>query len=122
MSKILVVEDEKAVREIACRILRSRGYNVLEAENGVEALRLAQNYEHHIHLAVTDVVMPGIGGKTVIARLEKFRPGIKALFISGYTENAIVHHGILDSGVDFLPKPFTADGLARKIREMLDKI
>jgi FixJ family two-component response regulator len=71
-------------------------------------------------MVLTDVVMPGMGGKALVSRIGELRPGVKTLFISGYTDNAISHHGILDSGVAFLQKPFTLDGLVRKVREVLD--
>jgi two-component system, cell cycle sensor histidine kinase and response regulator CckA len=117
---VLVVEDEEAVRALTCRVLANNGYNVLEAADGMEALRIAQKNETQIHLVITDVVMPGIGGKILLSRIEDFLPDIKSLFISGYTDNAIVHHGILDSGIAFLQKPFGVDGLLRKVREVLD--
>jgi two-component system cell cycle sensor histidine kinase/response regulator CckA len=117
---ILMVEDETAVRTLACRILKDRGYKVLEAMEGTEALRLAKEYSGEIHMVITDVIMPGSGGARLVAGLEAERPGIKALYISGYTDNAIVHHGILDSNVAFLQKPFTVEGLARKVRDVLD--
>jgi two-component system cell cycle sensor histidine kinase/response regulator CckA len=117
---ILVVEDEEAVRALTVRILQDRGYHVLAAEDGLEALRVAQDYQEEIHLIVTDVVMPGISGKILVARLETIRPHIKALYISGYTDNSIVHHGILDSNVAFLQKPFSIDSLARKVRAVLN--
>ena len=117
---ILVVEDEEAVRSLVCRVLADNGYNVLEAAAGMEALRIAQNNIQQIQLVITDVIMPGIGGKELLSRIEAILPGIKSLFISGYTDNAIVHHGILDSGIAFLQKPFTVDGLLRKVRKVLD--
>ncbi|MBN1570573.1 MAG: PAS domain S-box protein [Acidobacteria bacterium] len=117
---VLLVEDEMAVKELAARILREQGYNVLEASNGTEALRIAQEYAGEIHLIVTDVVMPGFSGKALVSRLESARPDIKALYISGYTDDAIVHHGILDSHVEFLQKPFTGGRLVRKVREVLN--
>ncbi|MBN1566707.1 MAG: PAS domain S-box protein [Acidobacteria bacterium] len=117
---LLIAEDETAVRDLACRILRDRGYTVLEAADGIEALRISQNYRKAIHLVVTDVVMPGMGGKTLVSNLEELRPGIKSLFISGYSDNAISHQGILDSNVYFLQKPFSIESLIRKIREVLD--
>jgi two-component system cell cycle sensor histidine kinase/response regulator CckA len=117
---VLLVEDEASVRTLACRILRERGYTVLEGSNGKEALRVAQEFAGEIHLVLTDVVMPEMSGKTLVTQIEAARPGIKALFISGYTDNAIVHHGILESNVAFLQKPFSADGLARKVREVID--
>jgi CheY-like chemotaxis protein len=117
---VLVVEDEASVRSLACRILRERGYTVLEAPNGNEALDIAQMHAGEIHLVLTDVVMPGVGGRELVSRLAASRPGIKALYVSGYTDNAIVHHGVLDSDVDFLQKPFTVEGLARKVRAVID--
>jgi two-component system, cell cycle sensor histidine kinase and response regulator CckA len=117
---ILVVEDEDAVRALVCHILDDHGYKVLEAADGMQAFHIVQENTHPIHLIITDVVMPGIGGKMLLSRIEDILPGVKSLFISGYTDNAIVHHGILDSGVAFLQKPFTVDGLLRKVREVLD--
>jgi two-component system cell cycle sensor histidine kinase/response regulator CckA len=117
---VLIVEDEAAVRALASRVLNERGYHVLEAANGMDALRVAQDYAKEIHLVLTDVVMPGISGRVLVSRLEPDRPRIKALFISGYTENAIVNHSILDSDVAFLQKPFSVDGLVRKVREVLN--
>jgi two-component system, cell cycle sensor histidine kinase and response regulator CckA len=117
---VLVIEDEIAVRSLASRILRDRGYNILEAKDGTEALSLAWKHKGEIHLVLTDVVMPGLGGTTLVARLKTVRPSLKALYISGYTDNAIVHHGILDSHVAFLQKPFTVESLARKVREVLN--
>jgi two-component system, cell cycle sensor histidine kinase and response regulator CckA len=120
LETVLLVEDESAVRSLTSRILRDRGYNVLEAADGMEALRISQEYKSEIQLVLTDVVMPGMGGKALVSRIGELRPGVKTLFISGYTDNAISHHGILDSGVAFLQKPFTLDGLVRKVREVLD--
>ncbi len=116
---ILLVEDEAAVRNLASRILKDRGYVVLEAGNGTEALRLAGEFSGEIHMVLTDVIMPGMSGSVLASRLETVRPGIRSLFISGYTDNAIVHHGILDSGVAFLEKPFSPNRLASKVREVL---
>ena len=117
---ILIVEDETAVRTLACRILEDRGYTVLKARESSEALRLAKEYSGEIQMVITDVVMPGLSGPRLVSGFEAERPGIKALYISGYTDNAIVHHGILDSNVAFLQKPFTVEGLARKVRDVLD--
>ncbi len=117
---LLIVEDEQAVRELAARILRDRGYRVLEAASGQEALQMAQEYMGTIQLVLTDVVMPGISGRNLVSRLEESRPTIKSLFVSGYTDNAIVHHGILDSNVAFLQKPFTVERIIRKVREVLN--
>jgi two-component system cell cycle sensor histidine kinase/response regulator CckA len=98
---VLVVEDEDSVRSFVSRVLRSRGFNVLEAADGREALHIARDYPNEIHLVISDVVMPGVGGRALIFHLEEVRPRIKSLFISGYTDNAIVHHGILDSAWSF---------------------
>jgi PAS domain S-box-containing protein len=117
---VLVVEDETAVRSLICRVLRDRAYNVLEAADGMEAIRLSQDYGKEIHLVITDVVMPGLGGRLLVSSLQEARPGIRSLFISGYTDNAVVHRGILDSEVAFLQKPFSIDSLLRKVRKVLD--
>ncbi|GAB4402016.1 MAG: hypothetical protein Kow00123_11880 [Anaerolineales bacterium] len=118
---VLVVEDEANVRAIVTRTLTEQGYTVLEAADGYEALRLARDYEGEIHLLLTDVVMPQMGGKELSERFAAIRPGVKTLFMSGYTDNAIVHRGILDPGVAFLQKPFTAAALARRVRQALDR-
>ncbi|MBN1567950.1 MAG: PAS domain S-box protein [Acidobacteria bacterium] len=117
---ILVAEDEVAVRALALRILQDRGYHAIEAADGIEALCMAQEYAGDIHLVLTDVIMPGMSGKELVSKIKKTRPGVKALYISGYTDNAIVRHGVLDPGVAFLQKPFTIDGFARKVRETID--
>ncbi len=117
---VLIAEDEPSVLALAAQILRGRGYTALEAASGKKALDIAEKYAGEIHLVLTDVVMPGISGRELVSRLEAMRPGIKSLYFSGYTDNAIVHHGILDSGVAFLQKPFTVEGLARKVREVLN--
>ena len=118
---ILVVEDEEDVRKLAVRILERQGYKVLEASQGLDAFLIAEKYEDLIHLLVTDVVMPKISGRELADRIAEIRPEIKVLYMSGYTDNAIVHHGVLGEGMKFIQKPFTVDGLARKIREVLDK-
>ena len=118
---VLVVEDEEAVWALACRILRSRGYEVLEAADGMEGLRISEECAAEIHMILTDVIMPGMSGKDLISQIRAVRPNIKALFVSGYKDNAIVQHGILKSTVNFLQKPFTGDSLARKVREVIDK-
>jgi DNA-binding NtrC family response regulator len=117
---VLLVEDEPSLRAMASRILCERGYSVFEASNGNEALAITQKHVGKIHLVVTDVVMPEMGGRALVSQLKVTRPGIKALFVSGYTDNAIVHHGILDSDVNFLQKPFTVGSLLNKVREVLD--
>ncbi len=118
---VLLVEDEQAVRNLAARVLREQSYHVLEASDGNEALLLAENHrEERIHILVTDVVMPQMGGRELADRLRTLRPGIKVLFTSGYTDNAIVHHGALDHGVEFLQKPFSPSALGLKVRKVLD--
>jgi two-component system cell cycle sensor histidine kinase/response regulator CckA len=118
---ILLVEDEPSVRALASQALRGRGYTVLAASNGEEALRLVKGRETEIALLVTDVVMPQMNGKELADRLQAIHPALQVLFASGYTENTIVHHGVLEPGVAFLSKPFTPTALARKIREGLDR-
>jgi CheY-like chemotaxis protein len=117
---VLVVEDEPAVRGLAVRVLRNLGYTVLEAINGAEGRGVAQGYTGAIDLLLADVVMPEVGGKVLAEQLIGQYPGLKVLFMSGYTDNAIVHHGRLDEGVAFLQKPFTPAALARKLRTVLD--
>jgi len=117
---VLLVEDEEVVRGLARQILEDAGYYVLVAQQGEEAVRLCNEHAKEIHLLLTDVVMPGAGGKVVADRLSALRPGIKVLFMSGYTDEAIVHHGVLDSNVEFIQKPFTPLALSKKVREVLD--
>jgi two-component system, cell cycle sensor histidine kinase and response regulator CckA len=117
---ILFVEDEDSVRNLANRILQQKGYKTLVAANGMEALRMAGDYDGKIHLVLTDVVMPGMSGTTLVTRLQAMRPGIKSLYVSGYTDNGIVHHGTLDSDVAFLQKPFSIESLTQKVRHVID--
>ena len=118
---ILFVEDEASVRSITREILENYGYTVLEAEDGQQALNLAASFDGHIDLLLTDVVMPHMSGKEVAERLRRVRPDIRALYISGYTEDSIVHQGILDKEIDFLAKPFMPVQLAKRIRLALDR-
>ncbi|MFQ5576956.1 MAG: ATP-binding protein, partial [Anaerolineae bacterium] len=118
---VLLVEDETAVRELASTVLRTQGYTVLQAADGAEALRVAGEYGAKIDLLLTDVIMPRMGGKELADRLVKARPGLKVLFTSGYTGNAIVHHGVLEPDLAFLQKPFSAVALARAVRQTLDE-
>jgi two-component system, cell cycle sensor histidine kinase and response regulator CckA len=117
---ILLVEDEEDVRDLARDILGLMGYKLVTASHPVEALQVSQDHTSVIHLLLTDVVMPGMSGRQLADRLVADRPGLKVLFMSGYTDNAIVHHGVLDPGTAFVQKPFTPDSLTRKVREALD--
>jgi signal transduction histidine kinase len=117
---VLVAEDDLAVRSVTVNMLRKRGYTVLEAESPGEALRLAGEHPDPIHLLVTDVVMPEMGGRELADAIVLVRPQVRVLFVSGYTENAIVHQGVLDRGIAFLSKPFTIQSLAAKVRSVLD--
>lgn len=119
---ILLVEDEDLVRELAYEILVTEGYTVLEASHGAEALKISERYAHRIHLLLTDVVMPGgISGPELAERLAPLRRNMEVLYISGYTDNAIVQHSILTSTASFLEKPFTPSDLAHKVRDVLDQ-
>jgi two-component system cell cycle sensor histidine kinase/response regulator CckA len=118
---ILLVEDEDAVRSLTRYTLQMQGYAVLEARDGEEALRVADQHQGQIHLLMTDVVMPRMGGRRVAERLAQTHPGVKALFLSGYTDDAVVRHGILEGEVAFLQKPFTPSALAQKVRDVLDQ-
>jgi signal transduction histidine kinase/ActR/RegA family two-component response regulator len=117
---ILLVEDQDEVRQVARQALRRYGYHVIEAANAGEALLACEQHPRAIHLLLTDVVMPMMSGREIAERLLKIRPELKVLFMSGYTENAIVHHGILDSGIAYLQKPIVPETLARRVREVLD--
>ena len=117
---VLLVEDDEAVRALARKMLAAHGYTVLAAASGAEALKLAADHTGPIHLLVTDVVLPGMSGRELATRFQSVRPGLKVLYTSGYTDDAVVHHGVLDPGIAFLQKPFTSGTLARKVRETLD--
>lgn len=112
-------ETERALRELVRDILAAEGYRVLSAGDGAQALQLAAAHEGPIHLLVTDVVMSHVSGKVLADQLAPSHPEMRALFTSGYTDNAIVHHGVLDEGVQFLSKPFEMEALIRKVREVL---
>jgi PAS domain S-box-containing protein len=117
---VLLVEDEEQVRSILKRILEEQGYSVLAASNGDEALEISKNFELDIKLMITDVVMPQMSGRELSERLQAVRPGVPVIFMSGYTDDAIVRHGLLDEKLNFIQKPFDSASVARKVREVLD--
>jgi len=117
---VLVAEDVTAVRAVTREMLRRYGYTVLEAADGATALEVAANFKEPIHLLLTDVVMPDLNGRDLAARLQAARADLKVLFMSGYTDDAVVRHGILQQGIAYLQKPFTPESLARKVRTVLD--
>jgi CheY-like chemotaxis protein len=117
---VLVVDDDAGVRRLASRILRTRGYSVLEASSGAEALVVARAWHGRIHLLVTDLVMPEMSGWELAKRLQDERPGQETLYISGYVENAAVLRGLVDKQAHFLQKPFEADALVQKVGALLD--
>jgi two-component system cell cycle sensor histidine kinase/response regulator CckA len=116
---VLLVEDEEQVRVLASHLLRRLGYTVLEARRAGDALAIAADHVGDIDLLLTDVIMPEMGGRVLAERVQAERPEIRVLFMSGYTDDAIVHHGVLDAGMKFLQKPLTPDSLARRVREVL---
>src|SRR6185503_7961329 len=117
---VLLVEDEEMVRSLSERTLRGRGYTVLSAPHGPAALELLGRHTGPIQLLLTDVVMPQMSGKDLADRVSQLHPGIRVLYMSGYTEDTIGHHGMLENGVSLLQKPFTPTSMARKVREVLD--
>jgi len=118
---ILIVEDDETVRKLAMRILKRQGYMVLEAHDVDEAFQICEDMKEPIRLILTDVVMPQLSGRQLVEQIRQVRQDFKVLYMSGYADNAIVHHGVLEKGMNFIQKPFTLEGLARKIREVLDK-
>ena len=119
---ILLVEDEEAVCSLVRGVLESRGYDVLEAKGAYDALEIGGRHKKHIHLLLTDVVMPQVSGRELAEHLAPLNPETKVLYMSGYADHAVVHHGLLEPGTVFLQKPFTPDALARKVREVLDGV
>jgi len=118
---ILIIEDEEGVRESAAEMLKMQGYNVLKAGNGEEAISVCSGYKDDIHLVLLDVVIPGLRGPELFEKIKEIHQESAVLFMSGYTDNVIVHHGILKEGLEFIQKPFTLEDISKKIREVLDK-
>jgi len=117
---VFVVEDEAAVRSITCTILESRGFHVLTASSGAAAQKIVDEYQDQIHLLLTDVVMPTMGGRELSRLLRMRRPDLRTVFMSGHTDDTVVELGLFEGGAAFLQKPFTTAGLVRKIRSVLD--
>jgi CheY-like chemotaxis protein len=117
---VLLVEDDEQVRSVASSILRRHGYRVLEARNGGEAMLLCETHAQPIDLLISDVVMPLMGGPELARRLSAARPAMKVLCMSGYTDDSVVRHGVMDSDIAYLQKPITPESLTRKVREVLD--
>ncbi len=118
---VLVAEDEEIVRELVCDVLSEQGYNVMCAVDGIEAMQKAKEYDGHIHLLITDVIMPHMNGQELAEQLSAARPDMKVLFVSGYSDNDIGDHGVIDARIDLLQKPFTPQTLARKIRDVIQE-
>jgi two-component system, cell cycle sensor histidine kinase and response regulator CckA len=116
---VLLVEDEQSVRQLVRETLAAKGYRVVEADNGESGVAVAAKHQGKIDLVITDVVMPGMGGRELVKQLAQTRPETKVLYLSGYTEDAIVSEGTIESGAAFLQKPFTLQNLSRKVREVL---
>jgi two-component system, cell cycle sensor histidine kinase and response regulator CckA len=116
---VLLVEDEDSVRELVRETLHSKGYTVMEAPDGISGMKVAETHDGKIDILITDVVMPGMSGRELAQRVSAARADIKVLYLSGYTEDAIIHEGVLDPGTAFLQKPFTLQALARKVRDVL---
>jgi response regulator RpfG family c-di-GMP phosphodiesterase len=112
------VEDEEAVRSMVSKVLQNKGYTVLEARHGNDAIEVSERYEGSINLMVTDVIMPQMSGRELAGRLAPMRPEMHVLYMSGYPDNTIVQHGVLEPGTAFLQKPFTINALELKVREI----
>ena len=118
---VLVVEDEEALRDLLAEVLEHSGYRVLKARDCTDAIKICTEREEPIHLLLTDVIMPQMSGRDLVQRVQPQRPAMKVLYMSGYTDGAIVHHGVLDPGIAFLQKPFAPRTVTQKIREVLDR-
>jgi len=118
---VLLVADDPAMRSLSREILEMSGYLVLEAADGTEALRIGAQHSGRIELAITDVVMPHMGGRHVVEKLRSLRPETRILCMSGYTDDTVLRHGVAKAEAAFLQKPFTADALTRKVQEVLEE-
>ena len=116
----MLVEDEDSVRELAKEILQEYGYDVLTASHGVEGLKLCRDFPDNIHLLITDVVMPQMSGRELAENVSAIRPETRVLYMSGFTDDAVVRHGVLADDMCFIQKPFSPDALALKVRQLLD--
>jgi CheY-like chemotaxis protein len=117
---VLLVEDAELLRTLTCTLLEKNGYTVLVAANGDEAVQIAEREKRPIHLLLTDVIMPGMSGRELANYLTGVRPEMRVIYMSGYTNDAIAHHGVLDPGIHFIEKPFSQESLMRKLRAVLD--
>jgi two-component system, cell cycle sensor histidine kinase and response regulator CckA len=117
---ILLVEDDDVVRRLVCEVLTSNGYRILEAKSGKAALSICRSHAGVIHLLLTDVIMPAMGGRELKDKVTNLCPDVKILFMSGYTDDSVANRGIYDADFAFIEKPFTPDGLARRVREVLE--
>lgn len=118
---LLLVEDEEQILNLGRRILQQHGYTILAARLPEQALKLAEQYPGPIHLLVTDVIMPGMNGRELRDRVAALKPGLRCMFMSGYTAEVIAHQGVLEDDIQFLQKPFTVEALARRVREVMDQ-
>jgi CheY-like chemotaxis protein len=116
---VLVVEDQQEVRDFAVRALAASGYHVLQASDAMEALTLIETHGGPLHLLLTDVVLPGMNGRELATRIQDTRPRVKVIFTSGYNRDVIAHRGVLEEGLDYIPKPYTADLLVEKVSQAL---
>ena len=117
---VLVVEDDEGVRRVLLKMLQQAGYRVLGASDGEEAIEMCRAGDATLHVLITDVVMPRMGGRELAARLRQVTPDMKVLFVSGYADSVVLHHGVLEADTHFLQKPFTVEQLGRKVREVLE--